>query len=115
MTNRYIEDDAGDLREALEEAVLGWEGVMPRVMFGCPAYVVDGALFALIVNEGIVLTQLPAEDREALASIAHVESFRAGSKLIHRWAQICLKGPHEVELILPYVHRSYQMAIAQME
>src|SRR5262245_3945643 len=113
MAKRYIEDDAGDLRVALEEQVLTWEGVTKRKMFGCPAYMAEGTLFAMVVTGGFVLTQLAPEARAALASIAKVEPFQAGRKLIHKWAQVCVDHPSQIPYVLPYVYQSYRAALAQ--
>jgi hypothetical protein len=113
MGRKYSEDDAGDLRAAMNDAVLGWEGVTTRKMFGCPAYIVDSALFALVVTRGIVLTQLAPHEREMLSAIATVEPFKAGRKLIHKWAQVRVESLEEIGAILPYVRQSYQAALAQ--
>lgn len=113
MTRLYLEDDAGDVREVLEDAILGWEGVSVRRMFGCPSYLADGVLFAIVINRGVVLTLLDPAAREELAAAAIVEPFRAGHKLIHRWAQIAIDAVEEVDAILPFVHQSYRAAMVE--
>ena len=113
MAKTYIEDDAGDLRQIFEEDVLTWPHVTSRRMFGCPAYIANGALFALLVTRGIVLTHLSEVEREALSCVAVVQPFKAGSKTVHRWAQVNIRSIDEIEAVLPYVHISYQSALAQ--
>jgi hypothetical protein len=111
MAKRYIEDDAGDIRVALEEHILTWDGVTKRKMFGCPSYMADGTLFAMVVTGAIVLTHLDPQSRVTLASIAKVEPFKAGRKLIHKWAQVCVDHPSQIAAIVPYVHESYEAAL----
>lgn len=113
MAKRYLEDDAGDLRAALEEEIMTWEGVTKRNMFGCPSYMAEGTLFAMVVTGAVVLTHLPPEARVILASLAKVEPFQAGRKLIHKWAQVCIDHPNQIPAIIPYVHMSYRAALAQ--
>lgn len=113
MARQYIEDDAGDIRAALEEEVMLWEGVSKRRMFGCPSYMAEGTLFAMVITGAIVLTHLAPELRVTLASIAKVEPFQAGRKLIHKWAQVCIDHPSQIPAIMPYVHQSYRAALAQ--
>jgi TfoX/Sxy family transcriptional regulator of competence genes len=113
MTRLYLEDDAGDVREVLEDAILGWEGVSVRRMFGCPSYLADGVLFAIVINRGVVLTLLDPAARAELAETASVEPFRAGHKLIHRWARVNIDKVDEVEAILPFVRQSYRAAMAE--
>ena len=112
MGRKYIEDDAGDLRVALEAHVLTWERVGKRRMFGCPSYMADGTLFAMVITGAIVLTHLTPESRVSLASIAKVEPFQAGRKLIHKWAQVCIDHPSQIDAVIPYVHESYEAAIS---
>jgi hypothetical protein len=113
VAKTYIEDDAGDLREVFEETVLPWDHVTFRRMFGCPAYIARGALFALLVTRGIVLTHLAESEREALSRVAVVQPFQAGNKTVHRWAQINIDSTDEIEAVLPYVYISYQSALAE--
>lgn len=113
MAKTYIEDDVGDLREKFEETVLYWDHVVCRRMFGCPSYIARGALFALLVTRGIVLTHLTESEREALSRVAIVQPFQAGTKTVHRWAQINIDSTEEIEAVLPYVHISYQSALAE--
>jgi len=82
-------------------------------MFGCPAYIARGALFALLVTRGIVLTHLPETEREALSRVAIVQPFQAGTKTIHRWAQVSIDSTEEIEAVVPYVYISYQAALAE--
>ena len=52
-----------DLRLVFEEKVLKWEQIDTKKMFGCPCYQDNGKLFAFVVTEGIVLTQLGEENK----------------------------------------------------
>lgn len=107
----YSEEQAGQLRTALEERILGWSDVTTRRMFGCPAYSVEGRLFAFVVNDGIVLTQLRLRDRELLAEDFETESFVAGEREIERWTKV-VTTPERLSRLMRYVQRSYDAALA---
>jgi len=54
----YDESMMRELGESLEAVVLGWPGVTTKKLFGCPCYLVDKSMFALLVTGGVVLTRL---------------------------------------------------------
>ena len=81
----YSEEEARELRAAFEKEVLTWPKVTTRRMFGCPAYVADGRLFAFLVIEGVVITQLRLKEKQTLAQDNQTEAFKAGERVIERW------------------------------
>ena len=109
----YDEDQAKPLREAIEREVLHWPEVTLRKMFGCPAYTVDGRLFAFVVTEGIVITQLRLKDREALAEDHQTESFKAGERVMERWVKVFISDLNALGRLMSFVRKSYQSALAE--
>ncbi len=107
----YLEDEAKALREAFEKVVLQWPKVTTRKMFGCPAYVADGRLFAFLVTGGVVITQVRLKDRQALAEDNETEPFTAGERVIERWTQVSVDDPKAMGRIIAYVRKSYQTAL----
>jgi hypothetical protein len=107
----YVEDDARGLRQALEKEVLLWPQVLTRRMFGCPAYIADGRLFAFLVTEGVVITQLRRKDIETLAQDNQTEPFKAGERVITRWTKVFITDPAAVGRIMSFVRKSYQTAM----
>lgn len=108
----YVAEEAQPLRAAFEEEVLSWDQVDVRTMFGCPSYIVDGRLFAFLVTDGVVITQLRQRDRETLAEDFELAPFQAGERTIERWIEVELPDPDALGRILPYVRKSYDAVLA---
>jgi len=103
----YTESEARDLRRAFEQRVLHWPNVTTRRMFGCPAYLVDGKLFAFLVTRGIVITQIRKRDREDLEGVFATETFKAGEREISRWLQVNLDDLAALDRAMTLVRKSY--------
>jgi hypothetical protein len=108
----YTEDEGHALREAFEREVLVWPKVETRSMFGCPAYVVEGKLFAFLVSDGVVITQIRKRDRQTLAEGFHTEPFTAGEREIERWRKVHLESVERLGRVLPYVKKSYELVLS---
>ncbi len=94
----YSEEHTKDVRLALEEQVLSWPQVTTKKMFGCPCYQVKGKLFAFLVTNGVVVTQLEKSDRETLSDQHKTTFFKAGKKTVLNWIKIPIndkRGLHE--------------------
>lgn len=107
----YVEKDARALRQAFEKEVLLWPQVLTRRMFGCPAYIADGRLFAFLVTDGVVITQLRQKDIETLAQDNQTAPFKAGERVIKRWTQVTVADPAAIGRIMGFVRKSYQTAM----
>ncbi len=108
MGRFYSETDTGELRRAFEGRVLRWPEVRAKTMFGCPAYRATDELFAFLVTEGVVITRLESGEREALSRRFRATPFRAGSRTVHDWIRVPLRGKDDLEGVLPLVRRSYE-------
>ena len=112
--SHYSEEKRGTLRESLEYEILHWPHVSSRRMFGCPAYLVSGRLFAFLVNEGVVVTQLSKRQRSHARQLFETEPFQIDERPISRW--LCLSVPEgEVTLsdlrrLLRFIRYSYESA-----
>ncbi len=107
----YVEDDARALRQAFEKEVMLWPAVITRRMFGCPAYIADGRLFAFLVTDGVVITQLRRNDKQTLAQDNQTEPFKAGERAIERWTKVLIADPAAIGRIMGFVRKSYQTAM----
>ena len=107
----YVEEEARALRQAFEKTVLLWPQVITRRMFGCPAYVADGRLFAFLVTDGVVITQLRKKDKQTLAQDNQTEPFKAGERVIERWTKVFVADPAAIGRIMGFVRRSYEAAM----
>ena len=107
----YTEEEGHALREAFEKEVLVWPTVDTRRMFGCPAYLADGKLFAFLVSDGVVITQIRKRDRETLTEDFHTESFTAGEREIERWRRVHINSVEQLNRVIAYVKKSYELVL----
>jgi hypothetical protein len=107
----YVEEKGKALREAFEAKVLHWPMVSSRLMFGCPAYLADGKLFAFLVTDGVVITQVRKRDREALSERFTTEAFKAGEREIVRWVQVTLEEVSHLDHVMRMVKKSYDTVL----
>jgi len=107
----YDESGMKDLRGAFEREVLRWPDVTSKKMFGCPTFLARGTIFAFLVTGGIVVTELPEADREALRKARGADPFRAGPRSVPRWVQLEARSPDDVTARLPVVRDSYERAL----
>ncbi len=108
----YTEPEGQALRDAFDARVLHWPKVTTRRMFGCPAYLADGKLFAFLVNDGVVITQVRKHDRQILAEAFVTAPFKAGEREIDRWLQVTLDNPERLPRVMHFVEKSYDTVLA---
>lgn len=94
-----------------EKQVSDWPEVKAKKKFGCPCYDANNKLFAFLVTEGIVLTQLTQPDKDSLTQKHGAGLFGAGKKFIRSWVKIPVKTETELEQIKPYIRKSYEAAL----
>lgn len=104
------EERDGSLRAAVERTVAEWPGVSTRTTFGCPAYVADGVLFAVVSDQGLSLTRLSADQRSRLASQTAVEPFEVDGRRVTRWATVSI-DPSGLSAVVPALRQSYESAL----
>ena len=107
----YSEDATRALRLQFEEKVLRWPKVSARRMFGCPCYQADGTLFAFLVTNGIVITQLAQADRESLSRQYHATPFRSGRKVVQKWMRLPIEEMGDLDRVMRFVRKSYESAV----
>jgi TfoX/Sxy family transcriptional regulator of competence genes len=107
----YSEDEGRELREEFEERTLHWPKVTVRRMFGCPAYLADGKLFAFLVTDGVVITQIRKQERVAAASTFTTAPFKAGEREIERWVVVTLKDTQQLNRLMRLIRNSYETVL----
>ena len=101
------------VRLEFEARVITWPDVTTKFMFGCLAYMAKGKLFAFLVDDGVVITQLDEASRETLAAEHEAFQFESRGKPVGGWMQVVVADCSELEEILPYVRKSYEVALAK--
>ena len=109
----YEESETAEIRALLEKEVMGWSRVSQRSMFGCPTYLADGKLFAFLVTNGVVITQIRLKDRIALGEIFETAPFKAGEREIERWLVVTIPEPEKLNRIMRLIRKSYQFALGE--
>ncbi len=111
MVKYYSEDDAKNMRLAFEERILRWPKVNSKKMFGCPSYKAENRLFAFLVTEGIVMTQLNQADREEVSRKYATASFQDGKRRVKNWVKVIIENKKDIDQIIPFVRKSYENAL----
>lgn len=65
---------------------------------------------AFVVTDGVVITKLGEEDREALVAGHGGEPFTAGAKTMRKWVRTSVASDEDIVRVLPFIHRSYEAA-----
>ena len=107
----YTETESQQMREKFEEIVLPWPEVTKKKMFGSPTYSARGTILAMLVNGGIILSQLDEEQKAALLSGTGAEYFVAHDRVIKKWVLIRIQDSAEIERFIPFIEASYHRAM----
>jgi TfoX/Sxy family transcriptional regulator of competence genes len=107
----YIEEETLPLKTAFDEIILQLPDVTTRKMMGCPCYMANGKMFALLVTGGIVLTKLNEEEKQSLAELYEWRPFEA-HRTIKKWAYLKAESS-DLENLLPFIKASYRNALKE--
>lgn len=107
----YSEETTKLLRLGFEDKVLRWPRVSTKKMFGCPCYQANGKLFAFLVTNGVVVTQLGQADRERIARQHQSSIFKGGERAVQNWLRLPIEHTRDLGRIMPFVRRSYESAL----
>lgn len=107
----FNEEQMAVLRNNFESKIDGWQDVRQKKMFGFLSYLAGGKMFAFLVNDGLVITNLNQEEREAIAERYPSESFQAGGRRVGHWLKINLASQADMQDLLPAVRVSYHAAL----
>lgn len=107
----YEQEKMQRIRSTLERDLFRWPGVTTKVLFGNPAYVVNGRIFAILVTGGIVLTRLDNTEGEAVSLLFRTfpVTGRSGA-VIKSWIGVNVCTPDELSSVIPFVKRCYERA-----
>jgi TfoX/Sxy family transcriptional regulator of competence genes len=106
----YEESRMKAIRESLEAEVLRWPGVTAKKMFGCPCYLVNKSMFALLVSGGVVLTRLDDREKVKLSTAFSTEPFRAGRRTVKNWLKAEINDTRDIPRILKFMEKSRRAA-----
>ena len=104
----YHEDRMSQARASLEARVLLWPDVEPTFLLDCPAYLVGGHPFAVLVDRALLLPRLPPEALQAAPSGMKLEPLRAGYAHLEGWLRLPVQAPEHVIRALALVRASFE-------
>jgi len=107
----YSENHMKETRSAFEKEVLRWPQVRLKNMFGCPSYQANGNLFAFLVRNGIVTTELTEANREKLSSKHQTNPFQVPNRIVKGWINVAVRNKADLDKIVSFVRESYRSAL----
>jgi hypothetical protein len=109
---RYYEPETmAKLRATVEAEVMAWPLVTSKLMFGCPCYQAGGRMFAFLVTDGLVLTNLTAAAREELSAAVGGKPFTPGTRTMKGWLQVPLTAKQDLQRVAAALRESYEIAL----
>lgn len=111
--NRSTDTNIQEARAVFEATVLRWPEVITKKMFGSPAYLANGKLFAFFVRDALVITKLSEAERDELAGDYPIEPFQTGSRTIRSWVRAPVAQTSDLDYLLPYITASYSVALEE--
>lgn len=111
----FDKDDGAALKSAFDEIVMDWPDVAATTMFGCPSYLADGTLFAVLVMDGVALTRLPSDHREQVTQAFETGPFQAGERTVTKWVQITIDDTADLDSLAPNIKASYESALEESD
>jgi len=103
----YNEEKMHNLRLRIDKEVLNWPNVTTEKMFGCPCYKNKDKLFAFLVTDGVVLTNVSEQDKVKLSQEFEIKPFQAGKRTMNRWPQISVDKTTDLERVISFIKKSY--------
>jgi len=106
----YNEEKMQNLRLKIEKEILGWPNVTTKKMYGCPCYKYKEKLFAFLVTDGVVLTKTSEQDKMKLSKEFKIKPFQAATRTMKGWPQIPVEESTDLEIIIPFIKKSYNQS-----
>jgi hypothetical protein len=108
----YDEEQMKKIRQKLEKEILTWNGTTARKMFGSPTFFYKKSFFAFLITKGIVITKLPEGEQTELSTNGRGRPFEmTGAKVPKSWIMISLEKPEDIQSVMPFVKKSYQVLV----
>lgn len=110
LDDEILIDD--EMKAALDNHFLSFDGVTSGNQFGGISYLLNGQPFAILM-EGVIALRLPPKNMQQATTLAGVSPFRPPSldNPIRGWLQFVLLLPEDV----PELHAWFQAAMEQVK
>jgi len=102
-------DKIAALEKTVSEITESWKNVTGKKMFGCPAYWVNGNVFALVWKHGRIGVKLPNDGQfDKLMSVAGSEPWKAGPMTMSQWVLVPEKF-HSGKALAGWLKTAYEL------
>jgi len=100
-----------ELRSHLEDLTAGLRGVDVRRMFGCDAFLANGAIFAMVWREGRIGLRLPDDALPELRAIPGADPWRHRDMVVRQWVLVPESFHDDPDGLAPWVHKAHAAAM----
>ena len=102
---KYFDEVRMDgVRNAFDEEVLKWKGVVSRPMMGCLCYFYNRKFIGFLITDGVVIMKLSEDDQKRLKEKFGGKPFEMAGQTGRLWVTP-LKGPKDVKSVMPFVRK----------
>jgi hypothetical protein len=108
--SEYSDEAMGAMRRRVEEALFAWGDVRPKKVFGHPAYLHGGKMFAFMTADGVGIGNLPEEDTAALLARDDVSPFVYNGMPMKQWIVLPLVDDADLAAAMPWIQLAYEGA-----
>jgi len=100
-----------ELRSRLEDLTSGLRGVNVRRMFGCDAFLADGAIFAMVWREGRIGLRLPDDVLPELRALSGADPWRHRDMVVRQWVLVPESFHDDPDGLAPWVRKAHAAAL----
>ena len=100
-----------ELRSRLDDATASLPHVTVRRMFGCDAFLADGAIFAMVWREGRIGLRLPDELLPELRALPGADPWRHRDMVVRQWVLVPESFHDDSDGLLPWVRKAHAAAL----
>ncbi|KYK23906.1 hypothetical protein AYK25_00625 [Thermoplasmatales archaeon SM1-50] len=69
-----------NFRLKIDNEILNWPDVTTKKIYGCPCYKYKDKLFAFLVTDGVVLTNVNEQDKTKLSKEFKIKPFQSATR-----------------------------------
>jgi len=102
-----------ELRSQLDDLTSELPRVSVRRMFGCDAFLADGAIFAMVWREGRIGLRLPDDQLPELRALPGADPWRHRDMVVRQWVLVPEAFHDDPDGLAPWVRKAHAAALAR--
>ena len=100
-----------ELRSRLDDLTAGLPRVTVRRMFGCDAFLADGAIFAMVWREGRIGLRLPDALLPELRALPGADPWRHRDMVVRQWVLVPESFHDDADGLAPWIRKAHAAAL----